>query len=67
LTECWTWMGKNAHGLSCSVFCNQGHLNLRAHPIFCKWEIPKPPSEGGRVTLGQASRQCPPFTSFIPF
>jgi hypothetical protein len=60
LADWWTWMEKNVQGLSGSVFCNQSHLILNAQPSCCMLEMPSPPNSGGLVTLGQATKQCPP-------
>uniref|UniRef100_A0A0A8ZRY4 Uncharacterized protein n=1 Tax=Arundo donax TaxID=35708 RepID=A0A0A8ZRY4_ARUDO len=66
LTAGCTWIWKTAQGLSGLVFCSHNHRIRRAHPSCCRWEMPRPPSSGGRVTLGQANRQCPPFASLLP-
>lgn len=47
-------MAKVAHGLSGSVFCNQSQRIHRAQPSCCNLEMPRPPSSGGLVTMGQA-------------
>jgi hypothetical protein len=61
------WIGKKAHGFPGPVFWSHSHLSCRAHHKFWRSDIPRPPNSGGRVTLGQAIKQWPPLTSFLPF
>ena len=57
---------KGCPWLASSVFCNQSQRILRAQLIFCRCEMPNPPNSFGLVTLLQATKQCPPITSFLP-
>jgi hypothetical protein len=46
---------------------SQSHLACSTQLLYIKFGIPSPPRSSGLVTLSHATRQCPPFTSFLPF
>ena len=48
------------------VFSIQSHLICRAHPITSRLWMPNPPNSSGHMTFSQATRQHPPFASFLP-
>ena len=53
--------GSRCHDRATSVRIIHSHLMRSAYPKCCKSMMPKPPSSGGRQTLGQASKQCLPL------
>jgi hypothetical protein len=54
------------HGQCDSVFSSHNQHIQSAHPKLFRSEMPSPLSSRGCVTFPQATRQCPPFTSFLP-
>ena len=56
-----------AHGLESSVHSYQSQRIRRALPNFSGSSIPNPPMSFGLVTVGQLTRQCPPFAFSSPF
>jgi len=54
-------------GLESSVQSCHNQCNLRARPNLLRSGTPKPPRYLGRVTVGQLTRQWPPFAFFSPF
>jgi len=53
--------GSRCHGRESSVRFIHSYLMRSAYPKCCKSMMHKPPSSGGRQTLGQASKQCLPL------
>lgn len=66
LLEC-TAISRPAHGQSDRVFSNQSHRIWYAQPMISRLWIPRPPRSMSLLTFSQATRQQPPFTSFLPF
>jgi hypothetical protein len=55
------------HGCSGSVHAYHIHLNRNALLKISRSSTPNPPNFFGLCTLGQVTKQCPPFTSSDPF
>ncbi|ONM17127.1 hypothetical protein ZEAMMB73_Zm00001d003539 [Zea mays] len=62
-----TCIGSPAHGRLGSVLCSHNHLMRRAQRSSGRLEILNPPNCKGWHTLPHATKQCSPFTSFLPF
>lgn len=59
-------MGKAAYSRPVLFLGNQSHLIRRAQLKCRRFEMLRPLSSGGRVTLGQVTKQCQPFTAPHP-
>ncbi|WVZ82338.1 hypothetical protein U9M48_029607 [Paspalum notatum var. saurae] len=58
---------ESLQGFESSVHSCQSHLSRSARPNFSRSRTPRPPKSFGLLTVGQLTRQWPPFASSLPF